>query len=471
MNLHQDGKKTSIFTKLGYGIGQMGDSIGYNVFYSFYLFFLTDIVGLSPAIAGTVSILAVLWDAVTDPIIGFISDNFRGKRGRRRPFMLFSAVPYGICMFLLFNDMNISPSVKGPYFILISMLFFTFYTIFTIPYTALGSELTNDFNERNSIRAYASIFMYIAVMLASAAPHMIVEITEQRGGSVVQGWRNVGIIFGVLILLSIVLCYVFTGGVERPIEQKVKKEKFSNILKTYVSVMKLRPLKILGATIIFWTFTCSLRQSASMYLTTNLLGYSAELRSVISICFSIMAIVWIPVINILSNKLDKKNFYAGAMLVSGFGLLVFRWIGFPTPAFFFVMIALYTLGNTTYWTISYSMMYDVGSFDEFAGGTDRTGSITAIMSFLQKLGSALSLWVAGVILELGGYVSGAAFTPETSALILNLNTLMPGIVGIIAGLVAFLYPITRSKYAALMDAKQAKLEGKSYSTEAFKDVI
>ncbi|NBI64866.1 hypothetical protein D3Z38_17950 [Clostridiales bacterium] len=78
----------------------MGDSIGFNVFSFFFLFFLTDIAGVSPAIAGTISLIAVLWDAITDPIIGFISDNLRSKYGRRRPMMIVSSVPYAVCTFL-----------------------------------------------------------------------------------------------------------------------------------------------------------------------------------------------------------------------------------------------------------------------------------------------------------------------------------------------------------------------------------
>lgn len=456
-------EKLSVGLKIGYGIGQMADSIGYNVFYSFYLFFLTDIIGLPPSVAGIVSLLAVFWDALTDPILGFISDNWKGKNGRRRPFMLASALPYGICMFLLFNDVNLPINIKSYYFIFISMMFFTFYTSYVIPYFAFGSELTSNFEEKTSIRVFASVFMYISVLLASAAPHMIVELTEKSGGTVIQGWRNVGLIFGILIIFSVLACYILTKGKEKPAEN-LKREKFSDIIKAYISIMKLKPAKILALTIIFWTFTCSLRQSAFMYLTANLLDYSAELRSILSVLFSLMAIAWLPLIDKISAKIDKKNFYAIAILLSGTSLFLFRFIGFPTVIFIVIMIIMYTLGNTTFWTISYSMMYDISVFDEFVCDKSRAGAITAIMSFSQKLGSAFSLWVAGMLLEIGGYVPGAAFTTETSNLILNLNTSMPGVV-------AFLYPITKKKYEAMVNAKELKNQGQEYSIEDFKDVI
>ena len=83
--------KLSFTTKLGYGIGQGGDSAGYNLYYTYFLFFLTDVAMVSPAFAGVISLIAITWDAVTDPFVGYISDNTKSKYGRRRPFMIGSA--------------------------------------------------------------------------------------------------------------------------------------------------------------------------------------------------------------------------------------------------------------------------------------------------------------------------------------------------------------------------------------------
>lgn len=92
--------------RLGYSIGAFGDSVGFNIFYFFFLFFLTDIAGIPPAIAGTITLIAVAWDAITDPIIGYLSDNLKSKSGRRRPFMITSAIPYAICTCQQILDTN-----------------------------------------------------------------------------------------------------------------------------------------------------------------------------------------------------------------------------------------------------------------------------------------------------------------------------------------------------------------------------
>ena len=156
--------------KFGYAIGQMVDSTGYNVYYFFFLFFLTDFAGVPAGIAGTISLIAIMWDAVTDPIVGNISDNLKSPYGRRRPLMIGATIPYAICTFLLFNNVDFGTNAKFAYFVVLAILFWSCYKTYVIPFFALGAELTDDFNERTSLRAWASVFLQLAVMLASAAP-------------------------------------------------------------------------------------------------------------------------------------------------------------------------------------------------------------------------------------------------------------------------------------------------------------
>ena len=106
------GKKLSAGTKLGYSVGTFGDNVPLNIFNFYFLFFLTDIAGVSPVKAGMVSSIAVLWNAVMDPIVGYASDNSRSKYGRRRSFMMKSIIPYGICMFLIFSDIALPAGIK-----------------------------------------------------------------------------------------------------------------------------------------------------------------------------------------------------------------------------------------------------------------------------------------------------------------------------------------------------------------------
>lgn len=461
--------------KLGYGIGQMGDSIGFNVFYFFFLFFLTDIIGIHPSIAGSISLIAVVWDAVTDPVIGHMSDNLRSRYGRRRPFMIGAAVPYAICMFLLFNNVNLDTNAKNMYYIIVSMLFWTTYTAYVIPYFALGAEVTQDFEERTSVRVWASYFMYAAVMIASSAPPMIVAMTEKAGGTAMGGWRNVGIIFAIITLAVIVVCWATTKGGEvikgAEAQMAAKKDvKKENILKAYIDIFKLKPVRPLAVSVLLWSLVSSMQSGGAVYLMTNNLNYSPERQSVFFICLSVFAMLWLPPINKLANKFDKKKVYMASMAFSGIVLVIFGFTGFPMFAFLLIEVAMYCFGNSTYWTIYYSMMYDISELDEFVNDKRREGAITAVMAFCQKLGAALAMWITGQLLAWGNY-GVAGYEEGAKRIVLWINTTIPGIIGILAAVCVITYPLTKDKFKAISEALAAKKAGKEYSTKEFESIL
>lgn len=465
-------------TKLGYSIGQMTDSIGFNVFYFFFLFFLTNFVGIAPATAGTISLIAVMWDAVTDPVVGHISDNLKSKYGRRRPLMLGAAVPYGICTFLLFNSVDFGPNGTFIYFTALAILFWSCYKTFVIPFFALGAELTDDFNERTSLRAWASVPLYLAVMIASAAPPMIVKLTEDAGGTGIQGWNNVGMIFGILIIAVALICWRSTRGGEpervsaaQMSTAQDQAEKASNIFLNLLDVLKVKPVKILAGSVFAWAVVSALLSSGPVYLMSNL-GYSEERMSSFFVFMTLMSIVWIPVVNFFANKFDKRTIYYAAMLISSIGFVVFGMTGFSSFTMLLVFIAIFAFGNCTFWTVYYSMMYDISELDEFINSKRREGSISALMSFFQKLGSAFCMWLIGMLLELAKYDGTAAEQVQSAQdMILYINTLIPAVFGIIAVVCGFIYPLTGARFAALMEALQAKREGESYSTQGFEKLL
>ncbi|MCE2603772.1 MFS transporter, partial [Pseudomonas aeruginosa] len=128
-------------------------------------------------------LIAILWDAVTDPIIGYISDNLKSKYGRRRPMILAGAIPYGISVFLLFNNIDLGGNAQFFYFLAVALLFWTSFTTYDIPFFSLGAELSEDFNERTSLRAWSSVFMYLASMLATALPPILLSKLQGSGYS------------------------------------------------------------------------------------------------------------------------------------------------------------------------------------------------------------------------------------------------------------------------------------------------
>ena len=168
-------QKLSTGTLFSYGIGAMGEGIGYNVFFSFFSFFLTTQAGVQPAIAGTISAIAVLWDAITDPFIGNWSDKTKNPKGRRRPFIMSGAIFFGVAIALLFVNVDLPGGLKVAYYIIVNMFYWLALTTCVIPHISLGSELSEDFDERTKLRTFAVSIMGIGTLIAVGTPLLLVK--------------------------------------------------------------------------------------------------------------------------------------------------------------------------------------------------------------------------------------------------------------------------------------------------------
>lgn len=477
MDIEVNAKKLSFKTKIGYAIGQMVDSTGYNVYYFFFLFFLTDFAGVPAGIAGTISLIAIMWDAVTDPIVGNISDNLKSPYGRRRPMMIGATIPYAICTFLLFNNVDFGTNAKFAYFVVLAILFWSCYKTYVIPFFALGAELTDDFNERTTLRSWASIFLQLAVMLASAAPPLILEMAGKAGLQGARGWNAVGIIFGLIIILASFICWTCTRGgeiVNRTEEKKINVEaqEKTNLFKSFVSILKLKPALLLACSVFLWNVTTVFLSSGAVYALVNLLNASAGKQSTAFVVQCVMGIVWLPLINLCANKIDKKFTYWAGMGLTAVIMFLFTFIGFGSFPVWLVYVSIFAFGNSVFWTVYYSMMYDISELDEFKSGKRREGIISALMSFFQKLGAALATWVMGMLLSFGGYDGTAAVQSESALnMIHNIVTVLPAVFGMAAALFALAYPITGKRFNALMSALKAKREGKEYTTDGFEKLL
>lgn len=474
MPMSSETTKLPFKIKLSYSMGQIGDSLGYNMYFFFFLFFLTDYVGVPPALAGTISLVAILWDAVFDPVVGHISDNMRSKYGRRRPLMIMAALPYSIFAFLIFNSISLGTQATFIYFLIMTILFWSSYKFFVIPYFALGAELTNDFNERTTLRAWSSVGLYVAVMVASALPPYLLALFEKSGMSGQLSWRIIGGIFAVGILLSAFICWHFTRGKEiyKHEEQKNNTRKKSSLVKALAQIVKLKPTKFLAGSVFFWAVASTMAMGGLIYLMKYNLGYGAERQSLYFIINSLVCIVWIVFINKTARHFDKKHVYACFLGIGSLGLLLFSMTGFPSFAILLIFCVVFCLGDSTYWTLYYSMMYDICELDEYVNDSRREGVVTAVMSFSQKLGAACATWITGMLLAFGGY-EGAIENQSESAhqMILYVNTLMPGIFGSLAVLAILFYPITKKRFDSMMTALHAKRSHKKYSEEDFKDML
>lgn len=465
-------ERTTIALKLQYACGQLTDSIPFNMFYIYFLYFVTDVVGLPAVYGGIIALIVVLWDALTDPIVGYLSDNCKSKYGRRRPFMLAGVFPLFLCTVLLYTAVDFSRPITLLYYIAVGILYWTSYKTYVIPFFALGAELTQDFNDRTTLRGFAGVGIYVATWLVSAGPMMVLDKVTQSGGTEAQSWTISAVAFGLFGLAGGLICWRATKGKEFVDKSQYKAEQKAKLLANYKELFQLKAFRRFLLMTLAYNIAFSIASAAFVYIMDNNLGLSPAKQAGYWTIYSILTIAFIPICNLISNRFGKKQALISLNLISIAGCMFYFFYGIPDFTHLILFTAFYNIGNVCYWSVGYSMMYDCAELDEYVTGKRREGAITGFSSFMQKFGSAIGMYVTGGLLSLLGY-DGTAEVQTQQALqgIITVNTLIPGILFMVGTVFIILYPVTKERFQNLLEAIEYKKEGKEYPQEKLNKIF
>lgn len=368
-------------------------------------------MGMSPAHIGWVFLIFRLWDALLDPLMGWISDNARTRWGRRRPFILVGALFSGaIFPFLWFGQPHWSEMAKLSYLIGIGLLFYTAFTVWMMPWQSLLTEMTPDTNERTSISAYYSLFGKIAAITGTwiwtitQLPIFNDPITGEPDS--LRGMRIVGLGLGMLIMILGSLP-AFTIKERNPdFIAKQPKEPFWPAFKRTFSNT---PFRILGVFALIFAFGINLVQGQMFYLRTYyaLDGdtvFSAKLTGIEGTLSMVLGIVSIPFFQYLCRKFGKKE----TLMICTSIILLATWLSWITytpeyPWLALVTGALLSPGYTGMWLVIPSMIADVIDSEELRSHDRREGGFNAIFGWLTKASTSLAYGLAGVIVVWCGF--------------------------------------------------------------------
>lgn len=451
--MKETNKRISSSTCLAYGVGGLGEGIGYNFFFGFFLFFLTNTAGVSPAWAGTISMIAVIWDAVSDPLIGYLSDNSKNPKGRRRPFLFKGAIMLGVAVFLLFNNWNISPALKVLYYILINIVYWAALTSCVIPHTSLGAELTDDFNQRTSIRAYQTFFMNIGAGIALSGTLVVVGFfSEFLGDS--GAWAATAAVFGAIVFLAYFTCVICTKGKEPEninlkVEKKAEAAPKKSFFKTYKSVLSNKALRYVLVIDFAVNFILGIAVSVRVYLYTYTFGFSDATTSMLMMIYSIIIVIGVVVSNLAAKRLGKKTTMVVGTLVYAAGFLIVYFL----PASKLIVgagLVLEGLGNCTFWTLLYSFAYDTSVIEAYKHGDGNEGVIVSMIGLFMKIGNAIGMWLCGLGLTYIGFDAALAVqSAGTQSGLKVMYCLASALVLIVGALIFARYPLSEDKYEKL----------------------
>lgn len=438
----------------GYGVAGFGDSTYYNIIGSFLLFFLTSVAHVPTVAAGFISSLGSIADGVWSPIMGFISDNSASPGGRRRPYIIRGAVLCLISTALIFIAIPGGAVVKCLYYGALVIAFWISFATFFVPYAALGAEIATDYDDRTWIRTLTSFFNSAGSLLSTVLPTSIVALIVARGISRQAAWMCVGIIVGVAAFFTIFIAWKLTDGAEL-VKQNLKKKKVSvvNVFREYFSLLKLKTIRYLLLGSILSLIAYTMMTTGKMYLFTYNMGYSEAAATLVYFFSSIIWMASAPVIKVISDKLDKRGTFILGCFVTIAAGVVYGLKGMENFIDLMVYILFISMGNCCYWQLFPAMMYDISEVDTYINGTKREGSIMSLQSLAEAFASAFAMFLAGVVLNAGGYDGTAAVQSASAEFsILSLNTFFPAAFYLIGLVCVWKFPLTRERHHMLQAA-------------------
>lgn len=440
-------QKLTLGFKFRYGLADLGFALIGSSIQFFLLYYYTDVAGINPALAGIALMVGKLtWDAVNDPLFGYISDRTRSRFGRRRIWMLAGAIPLGISAWIMFSLPQGLTGASAFLAVLFSFLLVdSFHTMASTPYFALTPELTRDYTERASLVSIRMIYSVVGYILGAALTTILAGIFHSSGLDLQQAWSATGAVFGAIALATTLVTALTVK--ERP-ELAGEPSKLPPI-KAVLTSFKNRPFIILVIAFILSSFSFTVLTALVPYFLQYQLDMKDQVSFVLLAMLLTIGIFLIPA-KLVSDKINKGPAYALGLFIAS--LAVMTGFFFPRGAtpLIYVVAVVAGIGFSAQWVFPWSMLPDVVEYDEKMTGERREGIYFGLWAFLSKFTGALGVAVSGWALELFGYVPNVEQTTRALFGIRFFFAIVPAVVILISLPFLIWYPITRKSHAALV---------------------
>lgn len=392
--------KLSLGTKIGYSFGTFGENIAYNFYNLFFMYFLIDYAGVDPLIAGTISLIAVIWSALIDPYIGHLSDNSKNPKGRRRPWIIKFSIPLAIVVFFLFSNVPLTGVAQVLFFTVMNMLFWFILSAVDVPYLVLGAEISRDPRDRLSLRWMSTSFNYLGYAIAGYAI-LIVSKFEEVFGSTDSAWSITALLMGVLIAGSYLVSYFSTNGNE-PIHQVTNEAVKVSIFRSIREGLRIKAYRNVLFYTLFFFIGDTLFTVNQIYLFENVLGAGEGIISTMILAAALMVIFISPVMGKLGAKIGNRNTVLLSTIFITVVFGIFKFIPLTTVSIWGLLLAC-AIGEAGFFVNSTGMLYEVADVTESETGIKNEGVIIAFSNFVLKLGTALGMWLQGFLLSFYQY--------------------------------------------------------------------
>lgn len=431
----------------------------------------THAVGLRPSLATLVFGIGKVWDAISDPIMGHLSDRTNSRFGRRRVYLLIAGAPVFISFLLLWMPLgDASQTAKMIYYTGAYILFSTVFTMVMVPYAALNAEMNGDYAVRTRLNGSRIVFSQLSALLAGTLPTLIIRsrTTPGVGGITAEesGYSLMGVVFGALY--AVPWNFVFLGSWERPYTDERPDRRRSlgaellGIFKSFATIFRNRSFRVHIAMYIFAYSAMDIVMAMMIYFMTYNLGrpdlYPIGMGSLL-----LTQILMLPVYVRISNRKGKGFAYSMGLSIWGLALLGALPYGPETPLALFVLLCvLIGSGLSAGVMIPWAILPSVTDVDEMITGRRRAGIYSGSMTLFRKLVQGLiALPIVGIVLESIGYVANQPQSPATLTAMKLFFVLGPLLLILAGVIIAFRFKITPRTHAVLTAELQRLRDGGS----------
>ena len=362
-----------------------------------YLFFLTNVIGLRPALAGIVTLISEIWDAISDPLMGIIGDNTRTKMGRRRPYILLSGCLISVAFALIFMPLTeLTQTWKFIYCAITYLFYNTVSTMFNVSYSSMSAEISEISSERDSANVLRLVVSTVGAAVCTLLPSIVLDAYKADKINITTLYLIIGIGFGLLFAIPVILAAIFVRERVSIPETKSKLD-----LGELIEPLKIRPFRqlvgmYLGQALCMDVFSAGVAMFATY--VTNPRGSVTVFLGI----FIAVQLLAFPIVNKLIKKTDVNRIYSFGLPLSIVALIAFAIFGSNLYAaygcVFFIALG-FAGAQLTSW-IMFPHAVDAG---ELISGKRQSGGCSAIMTFARKSSSALVIFLFSLVLEFTGY--------------------------------------------------------------------
>ncbi|RZO94878.1 MAG: MFS transporter [Gammaproteobacteria bacterium] len=443
-------QKLTLKTRIGYGIGDISICLYWSGVGLYLLYFYTDVVGISPALAGVIYGIGMMWDALTDPFMGYLAERTRTKWGVYRPYILFGNLPLAISFFLLFWVPPYEGTTLFVILLLINLFHRTCFTIVSVPFSSLTPRITADSEERTNLTGFRMLGAQTGTNLMALCAFPIIFMFGD--GDEAKGFIYLALIAGVVaMMIHAITLYT----VREPSTSQGIDRVSGSLIDTAKSIGKNKPFwLVFSATLIVGVTTIFFGNNL-VYFTKYALDLH-QYQGTILFTSGIISFASIPIWWWISNRIGKRKTWLVSSTITFFCLLLFFIYPIQTLLELLIIVALIGAGSGAGGILFWSMLPDTIEYGEVKTGIRSESSLYGFMTFAQKGSIAIAIGILGFTLNFIGFEPNEVQSEQTISSMKSIMSLIPALGVAISFVIIYFYPIDSEKHKELLEQLKNK---------------